>query len=168
VNADDDLDVVVLQGIEAEITKEGFAAPADWCDRCDLVVAAVHGRPPTPTDLVVDAFETAPIDVFAHPTNRLLTEREPLPLDLGRVMETAAAEGIAVEINAQPARLDLDWAAVKEYRDVVEYVVSTDAHTTGELAFMHLGVSQARRGWCETDDVLNTRPLDDLQAFFEG
>jgi DNA polymerase (family 10) len=74
---------------------------------------------------------------------------------------------VAIEINAQPERLDLDWVSVKEYRDTVTYVVSTDAHTAGELDFMHLGVSQARRGWCAPDNIINTRPLDSVVSFFE-
>jgi len=83
-------------------------------------------------------------------------------------METVAEEDVAIEINAQPERLDLDWASVKEYRDTVSYVVSTDAHTNGELDFMHLGVAQARRGWCEARNVLNVRSLEDLLSFFEA
>jgi DNA polymerase (family 10) len=110
--------------------------------------------------------ESYPIDIFAHPTNRLINERDPLDLDMDTVMETAADERVAIEINAQPPRLDLDWASIKTYRDTVTYVVSTDAHTTGELDFMHLGVSQARRGWCETVDILNSRSVEDLLSWF--
>jgi DNA polymerase (family 10) len=106
--------------------------------------------------------------MLAHPSNRLLNEREALSHESDATAETAAAEGVAIEIDAQPERLDLDWASVKEYRDTVDYVVSTDAHTTGELAFMHLGVAQAGRGWCEAADVLNTRSVDELLAAFEG
>jgi len=157
-----DLGVTVLQGIEAEITREGLVIDDDWTDRCDLVVAAMHGRLDDPTERVCRALEEHPVDILAHPSNRLLNEREPLDLDWDAVTSTAADRGVAIEINAQPARLDLDWSLVKQYRGVVPFVVSTDAHTVGELDYMHLGVSQARRGWCEAADVLNTRPLDDL------
>jgi len=163
----DDLDVTVLQGVEAEITDDGLALPESWYDHCDVVVAGMHSDPSDPTQRVVEAFEDWPIDVFAHPTNRLINERAPLDLDVERVMETAAAENVAIEINAQPERLDLAWEAVEEYRETVQYVVSTDAHTAGELDFMHLGVAQARRGWCEADDVLNTSSADDLRSAFE-
>lgn len=168
VNADDDVSVTVLHGIEAEITADGLDISEDWCERCDIVVAAMHSRPSNPTESLLRVFEDSPVDVFAHPSNRLLNEREPLQLELDALMAKAADERIAIEINAQPARLDLDWASVKEYRDTVEYVVSTDAHTTSELDFMHLGVSQARRGWCEAGDVLNTRALDQLEAYFDN
>jgi len=168
VNDDADLDVTVLQGVEAEITAEGLDVSRDWCERCDLVVAAMHRRLSNPTETIRSAFEDSSVDIFAHPTNRLINEREPLELDLDRLVATAADERVAIEVNSQPARFDLDWASIKEYRDAVEYVVSTDAHTTGELDLLHLGVSQARRGWCEADDVLNTRPLDDLRSYFDG
>ncbi|MEF8814946.1 MAG: helix-hairpin-helix domain-containing protein [Halovenus sp.] len=163
----EDRDVTVLQGIEAEITEEGLEIPESWYDHCDLIVAGMHSDPSNPTERVVDALREFPVDIFAHPFNRLINERAPLDLDTETVMETAAAESVAVEINAQPQRLDLDWASVKEYRETVQYVVSTDAHTTGELDVMHLGVAQARRGWCEANDVLNTHSLDDLLSVFE-
>ena len=164
----DDLDITIIQGIEAEITGDGLELPEEWYEHCDLVVAGMHSTPSDPTEQVISAFEDFPIDIFAHPTNRLINERGPLDLDTETVMEAAAAENVAIEINAQPERLDLDWASVKEYRDTVEYVISTDAHTTGELEFMHLGVSQARRGWCEANNILNTRSLDDLLSFFDS
>jgi DNA polymerase (family 10) len=167
VNDDPAVDVTVLQGVEAEITAAGLELPDDWYDACDLVAAGLHRRPDEPTAWIRRALRNHPVDVLVHPTGRLLDEREPLDLDRDAVMRTAADEGVAVEINAQPRRLDLDWLAVKEYRDTVSYVVSTDAHTTGELGLLHLGVSQAQRGWCEAADVLNTRPLDALRTWFE-
>ena len=85
---------------------------------------------------------------------------------LDALVETAADEQIALEINAQPERLDLDWQSVQRYRDDVSFVVSTDAHSTTELDNLDLGVAQARRGWCEPDHVLNTRSLDQLQTYF--
>jgi len=165
--ADEDLNITVLQGIEAEITEDGLELPESWYDRCDLIVAGMHSTPSNPTERIVDALAEFPIDIFAHPSNRLINEREPLDLETETVMETAAEENVAIEINAQPQRLDLDWASVKEYRETAQYVVSTDAHTTGELDFMHLGVAQARRGWCEASNVLNAQSLDDLLSFFE-
>ncbi|MEF8799593.1 MAG: helix-hairpin-helix domain-containing protein [Halolamina sp.] len=168
VNDDDELEVTVLQGIEAELTADGIEIAAEWVDACDLVVAGVHGQPSNPTDHVVQALRDSPIDILAHPTNRLINERDPLDLDMDAVVEAAAEENVAIEINAQPERLDLEWQTVKDHRETVQYVVSTDAHTTGELDFLHLGVSQARRGWCEVDDILNTRSLSDLLSYFDS
>jgi DNA polymerase (family 10) len=165
---DEDVEVTILQGVEAEITENGLEIPPEWYEACDLVVAGIHSRPSDPTDQVIRALEEFPVDVLAHPTNRLINERDPLELDLDAVARTAARENVALEINAQPERLDLVWQAVKEHRDTVAYVVSTDAHTTSELDFLHLGVSQSRRGWCEPEHVLNTRSLSDLLSFFES
>jgi DNA polymerase (family 10) len=165
--ANDELDITILQGIEAEITDDGLAIPAAWYDHCDLIVAGLHSTPSDPTDRIVDAFQDFPIDVLAHPSTRLRNEREPLDLDVETVVKTAAEENVALEINAQPERLDLDWSSVKAHRDAARYVVSTDAHTAGELDFMHLGVAQARRGWCGTGDVLNTYSLEELLSTFE-
>ena len=168
VNADDGIDVEVLQGLEVEITADGIDGIESLLGDCDLVVGAMHGRPKNPTELFLEAMREYPIDIIAHPTNRLLNERDPLDLELDAIMETAAEEQAAVEINAQPERLDLDWRSVKEYRDDVMFVVSTDAHTTGELDLMHLGVSQARRGWCTAANVLNTQSLTDVRSYLEG
>jgi DNA polymerase (family 10) len=161
--ADEAHDVAVLHGVEAEVTPEGIGVSREWCERLDAVVAGMHGTPDDPTDVLVSAMESFPVDVLAHPLNRKLNERDPLDLDLARVAETAAAEGVALEINAQPARLDLPWDAVKALRGDVDFVVSTDAHRVAELDYRHLGVAQARRGWLEAADVLNTRSLADLR-----
>ena len=168
INADDELDVTVLQGIEAEITENGLETPLDWLEACDLVVAGMHTQPDDPTDQVVRALTEYPVDILAHPSNRLINQRESLDLNLEIVVATAAAETVALEINGQPDRLDLEWRSVKEYKESLMYVVSTDAHTVGELDFMHLGVSQARRGWCEPDNIINTCPLDTMIMFFDG
>ena len=165
--ANESRDITILQGIEAEITDDGLAIPEAWYDHCDLVVAGMHTAPSDPTEWVVEAFRDFPVDIFAHPTNRLLNERDPLELDMETVVETAVDQDIAIEINAQPERLDLDWASVKAHRDTARYVVNTDAHTAGELDLMHLGIAQARRGWCDAGDVLNTYPLDELLSVFE-
>ena len=165
VNEDADLDVELLQGIEANVVEGGLDVSDELLDACDLVVAALHSRPNDPTERFVQAVENEPVDVLAHPQNRLLNEREPLELDLDRLVGACVDNDVAVEINSQPSRLDLDWRNIKRYRDEVKYVVSTDAHTTGELDLAHLGVSQARRGWCEADDVLNTKPLDEVFSY---
>jgi DNA polymerase (family 10) len=160
--ANDDLDLTVLHGVEADVTEDGLGVPDRWTESVDLLVAAMHDPPPDPTDRLCAVLRSYPVDVIAHPLNRRLHGREPIDLDLPTVVDAAAEEDVALEINAQPERLDLDWYEVKQYREEVPYVVSTDAHDTGELDYLSLGVSQARRGWCTADDVLNTRPLPEL------
>lgn len=165
-DANDATDVTVLHGLEANITDEGLDISQEWAAECDLLVAALHDSPDQPTENVINAFDAYPVDIFAHPLNRLLNERDPLDFDLDTLVETAAEERIAFEINAQPERLDFDWRSVKQYRGDVPFVVSTDAHSTAELDALDLGVAQAQRGWCEADHVLNTNPLDELQEYF--
>ncbi|MDY6766166.1 MAG: helix-hairpin-helix domain-containing protein [Candidatus Nanohaloarchaea archaeon] len=137
----EEMDIDVLHGIETDITGDGLGVPDEMVDIVDLVVASIHTKPAHPTDAVVTAFQDG-ADIWGHPTNRKIHERE-------------------------PNRLDLDWQHVKEYRGTVDFVVSTDAHSPQELGFMHLGVAQARRGWLEAGDVLNTRKKDGLLAFFD-
>jgi DNA polymerase (family 10) len=161
-----DADVAVLHGIEAEITANGLDVSDAWLDACDLVVAGLHERPDDPTDRVVTVLESAPVDVLAHPRGRLINEREPLDLDLDRIVETAAAEHVALEINGQPERLDLDWESVKRYRDDAPFVVSSDAHGTGELDCLEYAVWQARRGWLDAERVLNTLSVSELREAF--
>ncbi|MFB6120125.1 MAG: DNA polymerase/3'-5' exonuclease PolX [Halobacteriaceae archaeon] len=162
-DANDECDVTVLHGVEANVTADGLDVSHEWCERLDFVVAAMHEAPENPTDRLVGALESHPVDVLAHPLNRKINERDPLDFDRERLVETAAEQNVALEINAQPDRLDLPWAAVKTFRDDVDFVVSTDAHGTAELDFLHLGVAQAQRGWLEPADVLNTRSLSELR-----
>lgn len=166
--ANDQVDVTVLHGIEANIREDGLDVSTDWLEQCDLVVCALHDRPRDATQWILTAFKEYPVDIFAHPQNRLIHEREPVGFDLDAVMEAARDHDVAVEINAQPDRLDLDWSLVKEYRDTVQFVISTDAHTVSSLQYMHLGVSQARRGWCERSDILNTATLPELMERLNG
>ncbi|MGZ0745892.1 helix-hairpin-helix domain-containing protein [Haloparvum sp. AD34] len=162
INDDPEVDVRLLHGLEAEVQEDGLDVPDAWAEEVDVLVAGMHLHPEDPTDKLVAAMESYPVDVLAHPLNRQIHEREPLDLDLERVMGVAADEGVFVEINGQPARLDLDWRNVKQYRDDVTFVVSSDAHRKSELELVDLAVSQARRGWLEADDLANTRSLEEL------
>lgn len=160
-----EFDVEVLQGVEANIDDNGeLDISNEKLEELDLVVAALHNKIENPTESIVKALKEYPVDILAHPLNRKVSSREPLDVDLDKIVEVAAEENVALEINSQPARLDLPWRDVKKYRDKVDYVVSTDAHSPSELEYMHLGVAQARRGWCEQENILNTLPLEDLKG----
>jgi DNA polymerase (family 10) len=101
--------------------------------------------------------------MLAHPTGRLLGERDPYDLDLERVMRAAAERGCCLEINAHPDRLDLDDVHCKMAKDMgLKLSIATDAHFTSHLGFMRFGIDQARRGWLEKEDVLNTRPVEEM------
>jgi DNA polymerase (family 10) len=103
-------------------------------------------------------------NILAHPTGRLINEREACEIDLQAVMIAAKERGCFLEINAQPARLDLTDSYCKLAKDMgLKVAISTDAHGTEQLDFMRFGIGQARRGWLEAGDVLNTRTLDELR-----
>jgi DNA polymerase (family 10) len=117
------------------------------------------------TARVSRALRHARVNVFAHPTGRLLGKREPYAIDMVQIVRLAKAQGVLLEINAQPERLDLSDTLVRMARDAgARLVIDTDAHRTSELDVMRYGVDQARRGWCTAEDVANTRPLDELRA----
>jgi DNA polymerase (family 10) len=107
-------------------------------------------------------------NIFAHPSGRLIDEREPYDVDMERVMEAAKERGYVMEVNAHPDRLDLSDVHCKLAKDMgVKVVISTDAHSVTDLELMRFGVWQARRGWIEKEDVLNTRNCDVLKKLIE-
>ncbi len=164
--ADEAVDGVrVLHGVEANITRDGMDVPPEVCEELDLVVASLHDTVSDATDRVLHAFEAYPVDIFAHPTNRLIGQREGNDLDMPAIVEAAADHRIAIEINAQPNRLDLDWLDVHRFRDKARFVISTDAHAPAGMETMRLGVDQARKGWLTSEHVLNAGPLEDLLAY---
>ncbi|MDY6788698.1 MAG: DNA polymerase/3'-5' exonuclease PolX, partial [Candidatus Nanohaloarchaea archaeon] len=162
-----DMDIEILHGAELDVTEEGLSFTPEQCEMFDLLLAAVHIKPENPTESIIEVFEEYPVDIFGHPLNRKLNEREPLDLDLDRVVKKAEEENIAIEINAQPRRLDLPWNLVKKYREKVKFVISTDAHSPSELDLVNFGVWQARKGWCSSDNILNTSSLEEVKAHFD-
>ncbi|MEF8880209.1 MAG: DNA polymerase/3'-5' exonuclease PolX [Candidatus Nanohaloarchaea archaeon] len=167
-SVNEEYDIEVLQSIEANITREGIDVNEEMLELLDFIVVAMHDRIENPTDRIIEVLDSHPVDILAHPLNRKINSREPLDLDLERLVEKAAEEKVALEINSQPDRLDLPWDLVKQHRDKLKFVVSTDAHATGELDFIDIGVAQARRGWLEKKDVLNARNLEELKNHFSG
>jgi len=107
-------------------------------------------------------------NILAHPTGRLINEREPYDVDMERLMEGAKKRGCFMELNAHPDRLDLNDVFCKMAGDMgVKIAVSTDAHSTDHLDYMRIGIGQARRGWLEAKDVLNTRSWKKLKQMLE-
>ncbi|GAI98894.1 unnamed protein product, partial [marine sediment metagenome] len=161
-------DFQLLAGSEVDIKKDGsLDYPDDILKQLDIVVAALHTGfkqdEKTITDRVVKALQNPFVRIFAHPTGRLLGEREPYAIDLDKVLEVAKDKGIWLEINAQPQRLDLTdvWVMEAKKRGV-KLAINTDAHNLQGLDLMTFGVVTARRGWLESSDVINTVPLEDL------
>ena len=158
-------DIVILKGAEVDILDDGsLDLDDDTLAALDIVVVSVHSRFNMPktemTRRIVRALRHPHVHILGHPTGRLLGEREPYAVDMEQVVKAAGEYGVLLEVNAQPRRLDLNDRHAAMAREAgVKVVIGTDAHRTEELAHMRYGVDQARRGWCEAQDVANTRDL---------
>jgi DNA polymerase (family 10) len=106
------------------------------------------------------------LTIIGHPTGRLLLSRDPYPIDLDAVLEKAAATGVAMEINGDPHRLDLDWRVLRQARDGgVAISIGADAHSVAGLSYVGFGINMARKGWLGPKDVLNSRPVGEFVAY---
>jgi len=163
----------VLTGIEVDIRADGsLDLPHEILSELDIVIAAVHSamnqREEKMTRRVIDAIEDPDVDMIAHPTCRLIGEREPVAIDLEAVFRAAAKYNKIVEINAMPDRLDLKDTHAFRARDLgVKLAIGTDTHSIAHLGFMRFGVGVARRAWCEPQHILNTLPLGELLAVLD-
>jgi DNA polymerase (family 10) len=171
LNARLDGEFVVLKGIEADILADGRVDyDSAILDSFDFVIASVHSRfsmgEAQMTERVLRALDDPHVTILAHPTGRLLLNREPYSINLAAVMEKAAEAGVALELNADPHRLDLSWEYCREARERGALVaIGTDAHSTGGLDHMRTGVQMARKAWLEARDVLNSRTAQEVLEF---
>jgi DNA polymerase (family 10) len=160
----------VLKGIEADILQDG---QVDYDERVlqrlDFVIASVHSRfnmgEKEMTARMLTAMDNPYLTILGHPTGRLLLSRDPYPVDLDAVIEKAAEKGIALEINADPHRLDLDWRIARQARDRgVTISIGADAHSVAGLSYVEYGIGMARKGWLRAEDILNARPVGEFVA----
>ena len=160
--------ITLLAGIECDIRADGSMDLADDClAQLDIVIASLHSalnqEPQQMTDRLLRAIACRWVDVLGHPTGRLILKREGHKADMTRVIEAAAAAGVALEINSQVDRLDLDDLHARRARDAgARIVIDSDAHSTAALGQVRWGVTVARRAWLTAADVLNTRPVEAL------
>jgi len=158
----------LLAGVEVDIRSDGtLDLPAPLLASLDWVVASIHTRLQDPrgalTLRVIRAIRSGVVDVIGHPTGRRIGYRDASDLDLERVLEEAARAGVALEVNAQPDRMDLNDRSCRLAAQAgVMLVVSSDAHVAAHLSNLRCGVWSARRGWLEARHVLNTRDADEL------
>jgi DNA polymerase (family 10) len=161
--------ITILKGIEVDILEDGaLDLPDSILKDLDVVVAAVHSNfrldRRKQTARIVRALENPYVDILAHPSGRLITEREPYDVDMLRVVRAAKENGVHLELNAHPERLDLTDVHCRTARDEgVLVAVSSDAHGIRDFAYLDYGIGQARRGWLTKNDILNSRPLKDLR-----
>ncbi|MCE9507975.1 MAG: DNA polymerase/3'-5' exonuclease PolX [Alphaproteobacteria bacterium] len=161
--------ITLLKSCEVDILESGkLDLPDSILKELDLAVCSVHYKFDLPaarqTERIIRAMDNPYFNILAHPTGRLIGEREPYALEMERIVRAAKERGCLMEINAQPDRLDLNDIHCRMAKDAgVKLAISTDAHATGHLRYMTLGVAQARRGWLEAKDVVNTLALKALR-----
>jgi DNA polymerase (family 10) len=165
--------ITLLKGIEVDILEDGsLDLPDDALGRLDLVVGAVHSKFDLPrarqTARILRAMDHPHFTILAHPTGRLIDERAPYDADMARIIREAAARGCFLELNAHPERLDLlDTYCQMAKEQGVLVSIASDAHSTLDFLNLRFAIGQARRGWLEKRDVLNTRPLAEVRALIK-
>ncbi len=166
-------EIRILKSQEIDILRDGSLDLADeMIEQLDVVLVSIHSLFDLPaaqqTNRILAAIGHPAVHILAHPTGRLINEREPYQFDLEEVLCGCKENGVAVELNAHPSRLDLKDTQLMRARELgVKIVISTDAHRVRDLDLMHYGVEQARRAWLAPADVLNTRPLQELLGSLE-
>ncbi|MEJ2207885.1 MAG: DNA polymerase/3'-5' exonuclease PolX [Anaerolineae bacterium] len=159
----------LLKAIEVDILEDGsLDLPDEALAKLDLVLCSVHSHfglsRDKQTERIIRAMDNPYFNILAHPTGRRMGERDGYEVDMERLLDAALERGCFLEVNAQPDRLDLDDVYCKMAKERgLKLSISTDAHRTSELDFVHFGLGQARRGWLEPGDVLNTRSWSDLK-----
>jgi len=165
--------ITLLKSIECDILADGsLDLPDGILGELDLVVASVHYNTNQTkekmTERILRALDNRRVNIFGHPSGRLINERPPYEIDLEKVMRAAVERGCFLELNAHPDRLDLDDVHCQTAKAMgLKIALSTDAHSTDDLALMRFGIGQARRGWLGPADVINTRPLADLRKLLK-
>jgi DNA polymerase (family 10) len=166
-------DITILKSIEVDILEDGrLDLPDEILGKLDFVVGAVHSRfslsEERQTARILRAMDQRYFSILAHPSGRLIDEREPYKLDMEKVIRKAAERGRFLELNANPKRLDLlDIYCQMAKAEKVLVAVNSDAHSIRDFDNLRYGVGQARRGWLEKDDVLNTRSLKGLRKLLK-
>lgn len=115
------------------------------------------------TERMIKAMRNPNVDIISHPTGRILKRRDEYQIDFEKILRVAKETGTVLEINSYPERLDLDDQNIRRAKEMgVRMVINTDSHRVDQLKLMEFGVAQARRGWAEKKDIINTGPLREL------
>jgi DNA polymerase (family X) len=160
--------ITVLKGAEVNINKDGSLDIDDAVlAELDVVGIAVHSHFNLPrkemTERIVRAMRNPHADILFHPTGRVIQKREPYDVDMDAIIEAAKRTKTVLEVDAYPDRLDLKDEHIRKAVEAgVKLVIDSDAHSVNHIRFLEFGVAQARRGWAEKDDIVNTRPLKEF------
>jgi len=173
--ANDKMDgIEILSGVEVDILKDGRLDISDEVlSECDVVLAAVHSGFTMPRDEMTERIKRGIgnplVNILAHPTGRIINEREPYEIDIEEIIREAKTQHVALELNSYPNRLDLKDVHCRAAKDAgVKISTNTDSHADLQLRNMRYGIATARRGWLEPDDVINTYSLAGLKKFLAG
>ena len=167
-------DLAIFHGVESDIRSDGSLDYDDQTlEKLDFVIASVHSglnmERERMTARLLRALEHPLVTMLGHPTNRLLLGRDSSTFDLEEIFHTALENGVILELNASPARLDLDWRHLKKIKNMGLLVsINPDAHRVEDFRDTELGVSIARKGWLEKADIFNTRSRLEVEAYFRG
>lgn len=162
----------ILSGCEANIMADGTIDIEDAVlAKLDYVIAGVHSNFKLPrgemTARIIRAMENPHVDIISHPTGRLLKRRDEYQIDFEKILAAAKKTGIALEINSYPERLDLKDAYIRRAKEAgVKMAINTDSHDQSQLHFIEYGIAQARRGWAEKEDIINSWEINKLMDFF--
>ena len=162
-----------LQGCEANIMPDGSIDIKDGAlKKLDYVIAGVHSsfkmEKSQMTERITKAMKNPNVDVISHPTGRILQRRDEYQIDFDKILRVAKETGTTLEINAFPERLDLNDQNIHRAKEAgVKMIINTDSHQKDQLRFVEFGIAQARRGWAEKEDIINTQPLEKLLRFFK-
>lgn len=173
LNSKSKFKIKILHGCETNILNDGSLDIKDEVLRkLDYVIAGIHSNLKMPkekmTERIIRAMKNPYLRIIAHPTGRLLKKRDGYQIDFDKILRVAKETKTILEINASPQRLDLNDINIKRTIEAgVKLIINTDSHHKDQLAFMEYGVFQARRGWAEKKDVVNSWPLKKLLEFFE-
>jgi len=162
----------VLQGCEANIMNDGSVDIKDEAlAKLDFVIAGVHSSMKMDkgkmTQRIITAMKNSNVDIISHPTGRILKQRDEYQIDFDKILRAAKEFNVILEINSSPDRLDLKDINIRKAKNLgVKMIINTDAHRIEQLGFIEFGIAQARRGWAEKKDIINTQPLSKLLNYF--
>jgi DNA polymerase (family 10) len=163
----------ILHGCEANILPDGSIDIKDEVlEKLDFVIAGVHSNMKMEkermTERIIKAMKNPNVDIISHPTGRILKKRDEYQIDFDKILKAAKEYGVILEINSSPERMDLDDKNIRRAKDFgVKMIINTDSHRRDQLKLIEFGVSQARRGWAEKEDIINTQSLDKLLKYFK-
>ena len=167
------LEFRILKGAETNILNDGSIDIKDEAlAKLDYVIAGIHSNlkmeKEKMTERIIGAMKNPNVDIISHPTGRLIKRRDEYPIDLDKIFKAAKEFNVVLEINSYPERLDLNDQNIRRAKETgVKMAINTDSHHKDQLRFMEFGIAQARRGWAEKEDIINTQPLEKLLKFFK-